>query len=263
MVPESVFNCSNEPEPDPGMIELEKEARDPDPLARFASGIAHDFNNLLTVINGYCELALSSQEDSTGLREYLQEILRAGTKAAEIVEMILTYSGQAMPSIAVFDGEGCLEEMRGLLGPSLGGSVSLNMRLCREACPIRGDRRQFRRAIMNLIMNAKDAMPDGGRIDVETHRIHECHPDGREPGADSTRLEIIVRDTGRGIAKEILGRIFDPYFSTKQCGNVPGRGLGLACTKGILRRLGGSISAESKQGAGTLFRIRLPIAEQP
>lgn len=230
-----------------------------DSLCQFAGGIAHDFNNLLTVINGYCQLLLSDP-NAGKYAAYALEIFRAGEKAAEIVEMLMAYGGRYLLSKETFEVNGLLGKMRGFLTLFLGESISLNLRLCGRPCPVNGDLGQFQWALMSIFMNSKEAMPDGGRIDLETRILGEEEPVGADLPRETPRFEISIRDTGHGMPKEVLDRIFEPYFTTKHRSATPGQGLGLACTKGIVRQFGGSISAESAPGAGTVIRIRFPIA---
>jgi len=234
----------------------------PDSLCRFAGGIAHDFNNLLTIINGYGQLLISENPDIRKFREYGREIFRAGDKAAEIVDLVLAYAGQQSMWEETFDINEQLEKMRDVLSLYLGESISLNFRLCSEPAFVGGDRGLFHWALTNIFMNAKEAMPNGGSIELATRFIREGSPDSANIRHEEPWLEISVRDTGHGMTKEVLDRIFDPYFTTKPRSNAHGQGLGLACTKGIVRQFRGSIAAESALGAGTLIRIGLPIAGQ-
>ena len=260
MMSEAAFEDPMKHEQDPVSGWNDKDASGMDPLSRFAGGIAHDFNNLLTVINGYSQLLLSEEPDAGKFTGYAEEILRAGSKAAEIVEMLLACGGRQPFAEETFEVNTLVEKMRGFLDLFLGETISLRCRLCGEPGPVCGDRGQLEWALTSLFMNAKEAMPEGGRIDLETRFIRDTCPDSADLRYEPPRFEISIRDTGRGMVKEVLDRIFDPYFSTKRRSSTPGLGLGLACTKGIVRQFGGSICAESVPGAGTLVRIRLPIA---
>jgi signal transduction histidine kinase len=231
-----------------------------DTLCRFAGGIAHDFNNLLTVINGYGRLLMAENPDLGRFREYGREIHRAGDKAAGIVEMIMAYAGRQSMHEEKFEVNAQLHRLRGFISVYLGESISLDFRPCSESGFVCGDRRLFQWALTNIIMNSKEAMPDGGRVGLGTRFIPEGGPDSADSGCGGARFEIDISDTGNGMSKDVLKRIFDPYFSTKERANVPGQGLGLACAKGIVRQFGGSIDAESAPGAGTLIRIGLPVS---
>lgn len=260
MISEAAFENLLNHERDPALGANGIDTADMDALCQFAGGIAHDFNNLLTVINGYCQLLLSEHPDPAKFPEYAKEIYRAGSKAAEIVEMLLAYGGCQPMFKETFDVNALAEKMRGFLTLFLGESIFLNLRLCKELGLIHGNRGQFQWALMSILMNSKDAMPDGGSIDLETKFIRDRSPDSEGPGHKIPEFEVSIRDTGHGMAKEVLDRIFDPYFSTKHRSCMHGVGLGLACTKGIVRQFGGSICAESVPGDGTLIRIRLPLA---
>ena len=235
---------------------------EPEPLVRLASGIAHDFNNLLTVINGYSEMILESAPDPECCRGYVRQILDAGTKAAEIVELILAYAGASCETCEVFDVNRMLEDLRGFLIPCLGEAIRLELRLCGEPAPINGERGRFQWALMHLAMNAREAMPGGGRLVLATRVMPQGETGGFGLDAHAPRLEFSMRDTGCGMAKSDLARVFQPYFSTKKKSNEHGTGLGLACVQGIVRRLGGCIVAESEPGLGSVFRICLPLAEE-
>jgi len=248
-------------EPDSYAGRINSEIADRDSLSLLAGGIAHDFNNLLTVINGYTQLILLEPSCPGKIMDFAREVSRAGEKAAAIVGMVLACSGHQQMPMETFDANTLLENMRGALSLLLGKSISLILRLCDHSCVISGNRGQLQCALTNLLMNSKEAMPAGGRVELETRILGQEDPGPAENPIPHPQLEITVRDTGHGMDKRVLDRIFDPYFSTKRGSNKPGRGLGLACTKGIVRQLGGSIVAESAPGAGTVLRIRLPIAE--
>lgn len=230
-----------------------------DSLIRFAGGIAHDFNNLLTVINGYSEMLLEGGADPGLSLGYLREIRSAGTKAADIVDMILAFAGKPAMPFQVIDVNLLVEGMRDFLAASLGEAFYVNLGICSGSMPVSADSGRLKWALSNIIQNAKEAMPAGGRLDLWTRQI----PVGERGGGGGTGApwcEIGVRDTGRGMDGDELKRIFQPYFSTKKCAHKPGLGLGLACTQGIVRQLGGRIRAESDTGSGTAFHILLPLA---
>jgi signal transduction histidine kinase len=230
-----------------------------DSLLRFAGGIAHDFNNLLTVINGYSELLLEGKPDPAFFREYLNEIWCAGNKAADIVEMILAFAGKPALPFQLLDMNRLVEGMGDFLAVTLGEACYVNLGLGKDPMPVKGNSGRLKWALANIIQNAKDAMPAGGRLDLWTRRV----PAGeiaQGAGDGPAWCEIGVRDTGRGMDGEELKRVFEPYFSTKKCPHKPGLGLGLACVQGIVRQMGGCIRAESAPGSGTAFRIFLPLA---
>jgi signal transduction histidine kinase len=230
-------------------------------LIRFASGVAHDFNNLLTVINGYSELLLAGGPAPALCERYVQEILRAGMKAAEVVELILAYAGAPTLSPEIIDVNLMVEGMRGFLAVYLGESISLDLALCPEPAWVRADRGKLQWALTHLFINAREAMPDGGSVECATRILPACETEGLPADPPGPRVGISVRDTGRGMTKEELQRIFEPYYSTKRCANAHGMGLGLSCAQGIIRQAGGCIRAESESGKGSVFRICLPFRE--
>ncbi len=260
MAIESVFGRPSEQDSDSAHAPYADEPSALEPLRRLAGGIAHDFNNLLTVINGYGQLLVLENQEAGKIREYGREILRAGNKAAAIVEMVMAYAGKRSMREEAFDVNAQLEEMRDFISLFLGESITLDLRLGAGPALVRGDRARFRWGLTNILENSKEAMPDGGRVEIATRFVREGDRDAAGLRHEVPWLEIAIRDTGRGMPKDVLARIFDPYFSTKERSNAPGRGLGLACTKGIVRQLGGGIAAESVPGAGTLIRIGLPVA---
>lgn len=234
-----------------------------DPLVRFAGGIAHDFNNLLTVVNGYSELILEGSADARQCREYVREIWCAGNRAAEIVEMILAYTGVPGNRCEEFDAKRLLEGMRDFLATLRSASISVTLGLCPEPLPLRGHPGRLGWALANVILNAKEAMPGGGHLDIWA-RLAEASPfPGHAPEPGRPCAEIGVRDTGRGMAKPELDRVFEPYFTTKKGECKPGLGMGLACAQGIVRQFGGCIRAESEPGKGSAFRLLLPLVSPP
>lgn len=232
----------------------------PEPMARMAGGFAHDFNNLLTVINGYGELLVAGMAHDASRLEYVREILKAGSKGAEIVEMLLAYSGRQPIGVSIFDANHALEGMRDFLGLYLGEAIDLGMELCGEPCPVRGDLSLLQSALINLVMNAKEAIPGNGSVRIGTRRLGDGESVHRNGTPTGPGMELSVADTGIGIPDALLGRIFEPYYSTKKTANIPGTGLGLSSVQGSVRQFGGEIRVESEDGSGTVFRIRLPVA---
>jgi signal transduction histidine kinase len=233
-----------------------------DSLARFAGGVAHDFNNLLTVINGYSEFILSGRGDPGCYIDYVGEILHAGKKAADIVKMILLYSGHSPQSVEIFDLNGLLDYFRGPFVRGLGDGITVNLDPCGEPLLLRAERSRIHWALVQLVTNAKESMPNGGRIDVATRHLPRGGEGCCRMGADRPRIEISVKDNGRGMSKAEIEHIFEPYYTTKKYSGTPGLGLGLACVQGIMLQSGGCIKAESEMGAGSVFRLCLPLAER-
>ena len=231
-------------------------------IGRLAGGVAHDFNNLLTVINGYSGLLLESMFPGDPSRESLEEIHKAGDRAAKLTHQLLAFSRKQMLQPRVFDLNGVVTAMRSLLTRTMGEDLELRVELCAEAAMIHADPHQLEQVIMNLAVNARDAMARGGTLRIETACI-ECgesvtrpHP-GARPGR---HLMLAVSDTGTGMDEETRRRIFEPFFTTKEVGK--GTGLGLAMVLGVVEQSGGFIEVASVPGQGTSFRIHLPMVAE-
>jgi PAS domain S-box-containing protein len=231
-----------------------------DALGQLASGIAHDFNNMLTVITAYCGIALSDAEPGSDLHENLTEVESAARKAAALTRQLLTFSRRRTPHLVSIQLNDVVNEMRTMLAPILSSSVTIGTDLASDLGTVRADRTHLEQLVMNLAVNARDAMPGGGTLTLATRNLHivensDNGTNGLSPGA---YVELIVADTGTGIPKPLLGRIFDPFFTTKSEGK--GTGLGLATVQGIVSRMGGKIGVISEMNKGTQFRVILPAA---
>jgi two-component system, cell cycle sensor histidine kinase and response regulator CckA len=229
-----------------------------DSLGRLASGIAHDFNNYLTIINGYSEVLLSENEQGE-LSERLRIILQAGQNASKLVSKILGFSRRQTAMPTVVDINGVLKDLEKMVRRLLGEKIELELDLHADAGRILIDAGQMEQALINLVINARDAMPRGGRLTITSLpvQVNEAlaadHP-GLRPGKYAA---IRVHDSGQGMAAEVLARIFEPFFTTKPKGE--GTGLGLALVFGIVGQNGGTIWAESAPGKGSTFHLLLPI----
>lgn len=227
-------------------------------VAQLAGGIAHDFNNLVTVILGHCDL--QAAEPGANSASFGQ-IRQAAQRAADLTRQLLTFSRKQVVQPRVLDLNEELGTVERLLRPLLGEAVELTTRTVRDLWSIKVDRGQLEQALLNLAVNAKDAMPRGGKLSFVTANVHldeayvRIHP-GVAPGP---YVELAVSDTGEGIEPEILARIFEPFFTTKPIGK--GTGLGLATVHGVVTQGGGHLSVESEVGLGTTFHIYLPRAE--
>jgi two-component system, cell cycle sensor histidine kinase and response regulator CckA len=230
-------------------------------VARLAGGIAHDFNNLLTVILGSAEILLDDLPRAYARRNDLDEIKRAATQAAQLTRQVLAYSRQQVLAPRLLDLNRLVAGMERAVRPLLGGRIELALDLGAQSGAVRVDPGQLEQAVLNLVMNARDAMPGGGRLEVATRTVvvdevfARQHPPMR-PGRYTT---LAVRDTGVGMDEDTQGHLFEPFFTTK-----PGRhgaGLGLATTYGIVKQSGGYIWSESAPGAGATFTIYLPWHE--
>jgi two-component system, cell cycle sensor histidine kinase and response regulator CckA len=228
-------------------------------VGRLAGGIAHDFNNLLTVIRGNTALLLLDIEPGEEMRVELEEIEQAATRATELTTQLLAFSRRQRLQPRVLDLNVVIEEMKRPLRRLLGRGIELVTRLTADLPPVEIDPAQLRQVLRSLSSNARDAMPDGGKMIVETavHTVEEGSEEGERmpPGA---YVVIIVRDTGLGMSAEVRARAFEPFFTTKEVGK--GTGLGLSSAYGIVEQSGGSIVLSSEEGEGTSFRILLPVS---
>jgi len=232
-------------------LRLEEElrlARHQEALGRMAGGVAHDFNNLLTVIMGYASLALNE-----GLRESLRtklsEILAASKRAAAITERLRAFGRRQTLRETSFELNALLKSMLGTLNQLVEGDVELSFSLCSQALPVRADASQVEQVVMNLVLNARQAISGTGRIVVRTAMADAAEV----PGGGRDFVKIEVEDTGSGIEPEVLEHIFDPYFTTRSTGS----GLGLSMAYGIIQQSGGRIQVSSQPGRGSLFRVFL------
>ncbi len=230
-------------------------------IGRLAGGIAHDFNNLLTVINGYSQLLLETLPQSDPSRESLEEINKAGDRAANLTQQLLAFSRKQMLQFQVFDLNRVVWEMHTLLARTVGENLELKLDLCQEAATIRADPRRLEQVIMNLAVNARDAMAGGGTLRIGTaceelsQNATRLHP-GARPGRYAV---LTVSDTGTGMDQDTRHHLFEPFFTTKEIGK--GTGLGLAMVLGVVEQSGGFIEVDSELGRGTVFRIHLPMAD--
>jgi PAS domain S-box-containing protein len=232
-------------------------------LGVLAGGIAHDFNNILTAVLGHAELALGEIPPRSPARDSILEIRIAARGAAELCRQMLAYSGNASFALERVDLSEMIEEIAHLLVTSISKKSRLNLRLDGGLPSILADPSQIRQVVMNLIINASDALGDGnGVITVSTHvthhdagNLHATEWQDDVPAGRYVALE--VTDTGCGMDAQTRARIFEPFFSTK----FPGRGLGLAAVQGIVRAYKGALAVESEPGKGTTFRLLLPALE--
>ncbi len=227
-------------------------------VGELAGGIAHDFNNLLTAIIGHSDLLLRRFRASDPAFKDVMNIKGSATRAATLVAQILAYSRKQTLRPAVLKLTDIIEQFRVTIGRTLGENVKLDIRHGRDLWFVKADEGQIFQVIMNLAVNARDAMTRGGEISIHTANVSERESLALK-GRGLARGEYVlceVRDTGTGIKPEHLERIFDPFFSTKEVGK--GTGLGLSTVLGIVKQTGGTIAVESRIGEGTAFRIYLP-----
>jgi two-component system, cell cycle sensor histidine kinase and response regulator CckA len=227
-------------------------------IGRLAGGVAHDFNNLLTVISGYTEILLSKSE-TTG-REQLGEIAHAAEQAAALTRQLLAFSRRQVLHPAVLDLNEIVGGMEPMVRRIIGDDVNVGVRLSPELPAVEADRVQLERVILNLAANARDAMPDGGRLTIETAAVEldEDYVASRGEGKPGPNVLLAVSDTGVGMSEDVQRHLFEPFYTTKAAG--AGTGLGLATVFGVVKQSGGSIYVYSEEGRGTTFKIYLPAA---
>ena len=235
-----------------------RQAQKLESVGRLAGGVAHDFGNLLTVINGYGDLLLRKLQPGDPMRDKVAELRKAGERAAALTSQLLIVSRSQIVEPRPLDLNRLLTEDLDMVQSLLGENIDLVTRLAPGLGRVLADPGQLHQVLINLVVNARDAMPGGGTFTIETANVEAG--EGGIPGLrDSKQAPFVlltVRDTGTGIEKEIQNRIFDPFFTTKSEGK--GTGLGLALVYGIVRQGGGSITVESQPGDGATFRIYLP-----
>jgi len=231
-------------------------------IGQLAGGVAHDFNNLLTVISGYTELSLGRLAEPEALKRNLGEINRAADRAAALTRQLLAFSRKQVLQPKALDLTETVQNMDKLLRRLIGEDIKLVTRLEADLSKVLADPGQIEQVIMNLALNARDAMPQGGNITIETQNVflddaYIRQHMGVTPGP---YVMLAVSDTGHGMDAKTLSRIFEPFFTTKEAGK--GTGLGLSMVYGIIRQSGGNLWVYSEPGHGTTFKIYLPLAKE-
>ncbi len=227
-------------------------------VGQLAGGIAHDFNNLLTIILGYSEKILAQMSATNPLSEDIAAIHNAGERAARLTQQLLQFSRKAVPERVTLDLNDLVQHTSRMLRPLIGENIILSMVLAPALRLIKADSGQIAQVIMNLCLNARDAMPQGGKLTIETRNV-SFNPDrsGGEPDWQPGHYaQLIISDTGCGMSPEVLSRVFEPFFTTKGLGK--GTGLGLSTVYGIVQESAGYVSVSSEVGTGTTFCISLP-----
>jgi two-component system cell cycle sensor histidine kinase/response regulator CckA len=231
-------------------------------VGRLAGGVAHDFNNLLTVITGYSDLLLQNTAKGSPMQGELREIKRAGERAASLTQQLLAFSRKQIIEPKVVRLNLSVAEVHTMLSRLIGEDIELQAITGKSLGSVKIDPGQFQQILMNLAVNARDAMPGGGKVVIETENVEldegycVLHP----YVAPGRFVMLSITDTGEGMSEEVKAQVFEPFFTTKERGS--GTGLGLAMTYGVVRQAGGSIDVESCVGKGTTFRIYLPRVEE-
>ena len=227
-------------------------------IGRLAGGIAHDFNNLLTVINGAAALAYAQLPETHQVRADLHTILDTSHRAARLVQQLLAFARRQILEPQNLELNQLIHDIHELLQRLLGTTASMQLDLAADLGLVRADPSQIEQVLINLIVNARDAMPDGGLVRIATRNIEldEDYVAAHVGAQVGSYVMLVVSDNGSGIAPDVRSRIFEPFFTTKETGK--GSGLGLATCYGIIKQHGGSIWCESEPGQGTTFNIYLP-----
>ncbi len=241
-----------------------RQAQKMEAIGRLAGGVAHDFNNLLTVINGYGDLMLMELPEGDTLREPVAAILDAGERAARLTQQLLAFSRKAIVAPKILDLNDLVAESAKLVCRLIGEDIVVAVALAPALARIKADPGQIEQVIMNLVVNARDAMPNGGRLTIETRNVTLGAEDltGDPDLKPGPYARLTVTDTGCGMPDEVRAKIFEPFFTTKEVGK--GTGLGLAVVHGVVKLCGGQIGVESQVGVGTAFQLHFPAApEEP
>jgi len=230
-------------------------------IGRLAGGIAHDFNNLLTIIKGYSQLCLLGLKEGDSNRENAEEIQRATERAADLIRQLLAFSRSQVIETKVLDLNPIIQNLEKMLRRILGEDIELVIRLAPDLERVRMDPGQIVQVVMNLVVNAREAIPSVGKLTIETVNVdlNEDYIHAHLGVAPGRYLRLSVSDNGIGMSAEVKDRIFDPFFTTKE----KGTGLGLSTVYGIVKQSGGAIWVHSEPGVGTIFKIYLPAVEEP
>ncbi|NWF91863.1 MAG: PAS domain S-box protein [Syntrophaceae bacterium] len=240
-----------------------RQAQKMEAIGRLAGGIAHDFNNLLTVIKGTCQLSLLDIREGDPLRANLKEIEKSAERAADLTRQLLAFSRKQIMEMRVIDINAVIKNLEKMLRRVLGEDIELATFLADGIGRVKADPGQMEQVIINLVLNARDAMPEGGKLTIETCNVEldeeytEKHF-GVERGA---YVLVSISDMGVGMTPEMKEKVFEPFFTTKEVGK--GTGLGLSTVYGIVKQSGGNIWVYSEPGQGTTFKIYLPRVEDP
>ena len=238
-----------------------RQAQKMEAVGRLAGGIAHDFNNFLLVISSYAEMMLEQVKPEGRFHQNLEEMLKAAGSAAILTQQLLAFSRKQLLAPRIIDLNSVIEDNVTLIHRLIGEDIELNLSLGNPLCAVKADPGQIVQIVMNLCVNARDAMPNGGVLAIETENVSINVETSRKRPAfvPGKYAALIVRDTGTGMTKEIQSRLFEPFYTTKESGK--GTGLGLSTVFGIVKQSGGYIWVDSELGQGSSFTIYLPAVD--
>ena len=231
-------------------------------VGKLAGGIAHDFNNLLTAINGYADIALKKLGSESQISNDIKVIKDCGLKAAKLTQQLLGFSRKQIVEMKKIDLNIIISELEKMVDRLIGDEIELITKLANEACYVQADSGQIEQVLINLIVNARDAMPQGGKIKIGCRHVQRL-PESialQDQPIPEDLIEFYVKDTGTGMTEEIKSKIFEPFFTTKEVGK--GTGLGLATVFGIIKQNNGFIHVESSSNEGSQFSVFLPAVEK-
>jgi nitrogen-specific signal transduction histidine kinase len=231
-------------------------------VGQLAGGIAHDLNNLFTILSGYSQLSLLEISEDHPLRGNLEEIRRTTDRAAQLTHQLLAISRRQVLDMKVLNLNQLLKGLERMLGRIIGEDIELITRLAGDLGRVKTDPGQIEQAILNLVVNARDAMPNGGKLIIETHNVEldETYTRSHFNVTPGRYIQLSVTETGCGMSPEVKEKIFDPFFTTKRKGR--GTGLGLSMVYGIVKQSGGYIWVYSEINQGTTFKIYLPWVDE-
>jgi PAS domain S-box-containing protein len=231
-------------------------------IGRLAGGVAHDFNNMLAIIIGYADIVIKDLHDSNPMREKTKEILKAAERARDLTRQLLAFARKQTLDMTHLELNQIVSGFEKMLRRTLRENVAIKLRLSRDSCVFQGDMGQIEQIILNIAVNAQDAMPDGGTLVIETTTVslEEGYIKSHEGIAPGKYIMLGMSDTGSGMSRETQEKIFEPFYTTKEVGK--GTGLGLSTVYGIVKQHGGHIHVYSEPGKGTSFKIYFPQKEK-